>query len=88
MASTMSVGPSHGSPLHGVDLLFRKNYMGSRSGRWILGGMGHLYRQDPQVRGCVLFLHGPSPCRSSPSIMDSLNMGTNGSAAGSTRGGA
>ena len=66
MASTMSVGPSHGSPLHGLDLLFRINCMGSHSGRWILGGMGHLYRQAPQVRGCVLFPHGPSRCHMLP----------------------
>ena len=66
MASTMSVGPSHGLPLHGMDLLFRINCMGSRSGRWILGGMGHLYRQAPQVRDCVLFPHGPSRCRMLP----------------------
>ena len=36
-----------------LDLLFRINCMGRRSGRWILGGMGHLYRQAPQVRGCT-----------------------------------
>ena len=66
MASTMSVGPSHGSPLHGLDILFRINCMGSHSSRWILGGMGHLCRQAPQVRGCVLFPHGPSRCRMLP----------------------
>ena len=68
MTSTMSVGSSHGSPLLGLvlDLLFRINCMGSRSGRWILGGMGHLYRQAPQVRGCALFPHGPSRCRLLP----------------------
>ena len=60
MAFTMSVSAPHGSPLHGLalNLLFRINRMGSRSGRPILGGMGHLYRQAPRVRGCVPFLHG------------------------------
>ena len=87
MASTMSIDPSHGSPLHGMDPLFRINCMGSRSGRWILGGMGQLYRQAPQVRGSLLFRMDPAGAVCSPSIMDSLNMGTNCSAPGSTRGG-
>ena len=68
MTSTMSVGGSHGSPLHGLalDLLFRINCLGSRSDRYILGGMGHLYRQAPRVRGYVPFPHVPSRCRVFP----------------------
>ena len=65
MTSTMSVGASHGSPLHGVDLLFRINYHVRRD-RYILGGMGHLHRQAPRVRGYVPFPHGPSRCRVFP----------------------
>ena len=66
---TMSVGASHGSSLHGLalDLLFHINCMGTRSGRWILGGcMGHQYRQVLRVRGCVPFPHGPGRCRVFP----------------------
>ena len=69
MASTMSVGASHGSPLHGLvldlDLLFRIDYH-IRRDRYILGGMGHLYRQAPRIRGYVPFPHGPSRCRVFP----------------------
>ena len=90
MTSTMSVGASHGSPLHGLalDLFFRINCVGSRS--------------DPEIWAawdiCTVRLLGSVVARPSrmdqagavcsQSIVDSLNMGTNGSAPGSTRGGA
>ena len=67
MTSTMSVDTSRGSPLHGLalDHVFRKNFH-IRRDRYILGGMGHLYRQAPRVRGYVPFPHGPSRCRVFP----------------------